>query len=294
MFSNEPIEAVQQFFGLDYPMVFHVLSLPGGVWGMLLVLGIGRWLGGREAVYATLGAIIVATAIKEGIGMILDVPRPEGPDIMVYKDIEISSFPSGHTMVATVAWGSLWSQRILPLWIPLAVAGAVSLGRVYLGVHYVTDVVGGFLLALPVLFAYHTVWRHLWPWLRRRSFSFWCVWGVAFVVGTLPALAIAPDNPRRWEIVGLALGTVLALMIEHRYLPAGVVRSGPSAALAVAVGLTGAALLIALDWLTEEMLPLGLVMVALTAFWVLLVAPRSFTALGWTHGHPQGSAARST
>lgn len=65
------------------------------------------------------------------------------------------SFPSGHALVSTVVYGTLL-LIVLPLvprrWRPVLVAGtvllvlAIGFTRLALGVHYVSDVLGGFVL----------------------------------------------------------------------------------------------------------------------------------------------------
>lgn len=65
---------------------------------------------------------------------------------------DLYSFPSGHTAAATVAISvfSINSPNLLPVLILFAIL--VGLSRVYLGVHYLTDVIVGALLALLSLF----------------------------------------------------------------------------------------------------------------------------------------------
>lgn len=59
-------------------------------------------------------------------------------------------FPSGHAVMAfALALGVIIYNRKAGLWL-LFLAIMVSLSRVFVGVHYPTDIVGGFLLALVV------------------------------------------------------------------------------------------------------------------------------------------------
>ena len=81
------------------------------------------------------------------------------------------SFPSGHTMLATYGYGALL-LTFLPLiprrWRGLAIGGwllmvvAIGSARLGLGVHYITDVLGGFVLGLAWLAAStaaFSIWR---------------------------------------------------------------------------------------------------------------------------------------
>lgn len=78
------------------------------------------------------------------------------PDIASIAPEPTFAYPSGHAaasavfaiIVGVVVWRTPWRWRIVPL--VAAWALGVAWSRVYLGVHYPTDVVGGWLLACAV------------------------------------------------------------------------------------------------------------------------------------------------
>ena len=78
--------------------------------------------------------------------------RPEGEWGSIYRNTDPHSFPSGHAaralliaVVGTVLAPSLWLVIFLWVWAPL-----VSLARVSMGVHYLSDVIAGAILGVIV------------------------------------------------------------------------------------------------------------------------------------------------
>lgn len=117
--------------------------------------GRSRWWQGALAAVAILG---VCVAVRFGISLTLRRPRPPQADWA--RTASGFAFPSGHTttsaVVAVLFCVALTRCGIRPGWrraarsLAVAWAVAVGLSRVYLGVHWPTDVVGGWLLALAL------------------------------------------------------------------------------------------------------------------------------------------------
>jgi undecaprenyl-diphosphatase len=115
------------------------------------------------------GALVIDATMK----VIFERPRPKLDYAAVLPDY---SFPSGHSMngivfyvgLALIIW-SIFGRRVgLPA---VVVAALVALGigtsRIYLGYHYLTDVLGGFLAGTAWLIIVATAFRarpKLWPW----------------------------------------------------------------------------------------------------------------------------------
>jgi undecaprenyl-diphosphatase len=134
-----------------------------GVAALVLVLG---WLSGRprDGVAGAL-TIAIGSLVVEVTKRLTERMRPDFLDPVIQA--VGYSFPSGHTTNATVAYGVLgvlvarmpWATAIrvaIDIVLGVIVFG-VGLSRVWLGVHYPTDVLAGWLLGGAVVLTYAAV-----------------------------------------------------------------------------------------------------------------------------------------
>ncbi|MEW9520415.1 phosphatase PAP2 family protein [Streptomyces tubercidicus] len=100
------------------------------------------------------GTVLVGVGLQQGLKAVVGRERPVWPDPV--DTAHYAAFPSGHAMSALIAGALvLWLLRLggaRPLWCwtarTVAVVSVAGVGftRVYLGVHWLSDVVAGWLL----------------------------------------------------------------------------------------------------------------------------------------------------
>jgi undecaprenyl-diphosphatase len=124
---------------------------------LAVVVVTGMWLAGRLRLgLAWLATLIGGGLWVDGLKNIFDRPRPP---YNTFFTTEFSySFPSGHSASSAVAYGMLayclalhWRTRRLRLGLLVGFGAFVLLigfTRLYLGVHYLSDVLAGYGLAL--------------------------------------------------------------------------------------------------------------------------------------------------
>ena len=121
------------------------------------------------------------------------------------------SFPSGHSSGAVAAYGSLavYEKDRKLLWVlALVLPLLVGFSRVYVGAHYPTDVLCGWLLGLLVV--------ALVPWLRRKIRSRWLFYGVLLIT-SLPGFFYCTSNDY-FSSFGMLIGFMLAEPFEEKYV----------------------------------------------------------------------------
>mgnify|MGYP002621435277 CR=1 FL=1 len=148
----------------------------GGVGALtlfILVVSGYLWMDGKLRMMlflltATLSGVVVSLALKHFFS------RPR-PDIVPHlSHVTTSSFPSGHSMLSAIVYltlGSLLAAsvprrglKVYVLSIAIVLSLIVGVSRVYLGVHYPTDVLAGWIAGLVWALACWLVAR----WLQRR------------------------------------------------------------------------------------------------------------------------------
>ncbi|MEW2071334.1 phosphatase PAP2 family protein [Streptomyces sp. NPDC007346] len=117
------------------------------------------WRGARLLALWVAAATLLGSLLQQGLKAAVDRERPRWPDPV--DTAHFSAFPSGHAMTAVVSCGLLlWLLRLYgagpALWAGAVAVAVVSMTgvaatRVYLGVHWLTDVVGGALLGVAVV-----------------------------------------------------------------------------------------------------------------------------------------------
>ncbi len=148
--------------GEPFADVLRLLSGTEVVAAIGAVLAVIAWLAGRRRPALALAAgLAVMVLLQFLVKEIVDRPRPDAGLVELRAGFTSPSFPSGHTMSPTYLYGFLASAALASslsavLRAGLAVVAALflllgGLANVYLGVHWTSDVIGGYLWALAVL-----------------------------------------------------------------------------------------------------------------------------------------------
>jgi len=216
---------------LDLPFIGLSLLGQEALYVLLPVLywGFNRRTGARLALLFLLSAWANALA-----KLLANQPRPfqYDPRVLQLSAATGGGFPSGHTQGAVVVWGYLAARR--RRWWLWVLAGLlillIPLSRVYLGLHFPVDLLGGYVIGAALLLPYLGLEPAAEAWLDRKGL--WWQLGLALCVSALLAIGSgaadkaaavqAVDSPEM--IVAFLAGIAIGLVLERRWVrfePAG-------------------------------------------------------------------------
>ena len=171
LWGTRVIQSVQALGNPALDALFKAITFVGDEKFALLVVPFLYWSLNKalavRAAFLYLGSAYVNTALKA----LFAVPRPSATSVRVLESVEGYSFPSGHAQTATTVWGYLatqirqrWFQAVAVVLIIL-----VGLSRVYLAVHFPTDVLAGWLIGAVLLWASLKVEPIFIGWFKHQS-----------------------------------------------------------------------------------------------------------------------------
>ena len=142
--------------------IFYILFMPTIYWC------VDAWAGLR------IGVMLLASASFNGFfKVLLKGPRPYWISDKIVPGVHETSFgiPSGHAMNSTSVWGqsALETKNRKAIWSAIILVLLISLSRLVLGVHFLSDVLLGLLLGVLLLLAFSKLQKPLGAWLKKQT-----------------------------------------------------------------------------------------------------------------------------
>ena len=143
------------------PIAKFVTNLGGAIFIIALAIVLFIVIKNKKVGISIFTNLAIITILNQLLKRILQRPRPTE-----YRIIEETgySFPSGHSMISMAFYGYLiyliykYIENKYVKWILISLLSIlicmIGVSRIYLGVHYTSDVLGGFLIAISYLVIY--------------------------------------------------------------------------------------------------------------------------------------------
>ena len=143
------------------PIAKFITNFGGAIFLVIATITLFIVIRNKKIGISILSNLAIVTVLNQLIKRILQRPRPTE-----YRIIEETgySFPSGHSMVSMAFYGYFiyliykYVKNKYVKWISISLLSLliclIGISRIYLGVHYTSDVLGGFLISISYLIIY--------------------------------------------------------------------------------------------------------------------------------------------
>ena len=155
---------LQSSSGLTY-FFSHMTNIFGDKGGIivavLLALVLYLLFKQKEATIWFAATVVLSLALNTVIKVIIGRERPDIHRLATFANEAGKSFPSGHSIFATIIFGSIFficlgklknrSSKILLGILCIILIALIMFSRIFVGVHYPSDTIGGFLEGISIL-----------------------------------------------------------------------------------------------------------------------------------------------
>ncbi|MBC8497233.1 MAG: phosphatase PAP2 family protein, partial [Chloroflexi bacterium] len=159
---GDGLAPVMQFFTSLGFEEFYLVIMPAIYWCFDTVIG------ARLAIM-----LVITTGVNAVLKIAFHSPRPFWVSNEVQAMSSETSFgiPSGHSQNAVSLWG-IWAASMKRRWawiVAIVVAFMIGISRLYLGMHFPTDVLIGWTIGLILLWAFIRLESHTLQWFTGQS-----------------------------------------------------------------------------------------------------------------------------
>ncbi|MBQ9744057.1 MAG: phosphatase PAP2 family protein [Clostridia bacterium] len=195
------------------------------------------WCFSKKDGYYLLSVGFVGTVLNQFLKLAFRIPRPwvEDPSFTIVESARAEatgySFPSGHTQSAVGNFGGLayTYKSKKSIWIPCVVACVlVAFSRMYLGVHFPTDVLVSVGIAIVLIFALKPVMNKAYdnPKIMYITLSTMALMSLALILyveffnfpADIDKHNIESGIKNAYTLFGATLGMILAFFLEKKYV----------------------------------------------------------------------------
>ncbi|MDL2234006.1 phosphatase PAP2 family protein [Ruminococcaceae bacterium OttesenSCG-928-L11] len=271
----ELLRGIQSIANPVLDVAAQIITMMGEQTVLVVLLCAIYWCYDKELGRGLFATMCASLCVNGAVKDIVRAERPIGQPGIVSQRVHTAtgySFPSGHTQSATTLCTGVAlvaKRRSLRIFMGV-LAVLVGLSRLYLGVHYPADVLGGWLLGGVIAAAFHFL-------ARGKGFH----WAMALCMLLAIVSILTGHSDDTWKSVALTAGLIPGLQLEKRYAAFTTDVSEGKLALRLLLGLVGTGLLYLLPRaLLPALLPVKMLSYFLVALFASGVYPCLFRKLG--------------
>ncbi|HHI3609890.1 TPA: phosphatase PAP2 family protein [Bacillus anthracis] len=181
----------------------------------LIVISISYWCISKRKAFHMIVMLCFSRYIGIMVKEFMKIPRPytyDGIEALYEKSAAGYSFPSTHVQLSTTFWGSfmiLCKKRIVWI-IGIIFIILVAISRLYLRVHWLSDIIGAVLFSVIVVYLYKKVTMEL----SDRKF----ILLQRIILAVSLIMYVMTSQVDNLKLLGVLTGSTIGIMLENHFI----------------------------------------------------------------------------
>jgi len=204
----EPLMSAFSFLGNE---MFFLLVMTGLYWSIDSSLGLRVGF-----------ALLSSTSLNSFLKLIFKGARPYwfNDQVIAFNHEPSFGFPSGHAQSSVTVWGRI-AYAVKKYWfwiIAVLIILGIGFSRIYLGVHFTSDVLGGWLIGIIFLIVFILLEKPFIKWWQKRKFSSQVIiaFGISFALIAITVGLLA--GVAKWHMPETLKTTEKLNLIDQHFL----------------------------------------------------------------------------
>lgn len=201
------LEAPMQAFTFLGSEMFFLLVMPALYWSIDPVIGFRAGM-----------LLIISGGLNSALKMFFHTPRPYWIDGSVKALTSETSFglPSGHSQNSAAIWGMVAhsTRKRAAMIIAVIVVFLIGFSRIYLGVHFLHDVLTGWLAGILLVIMYVSIEKPVANYLKTKTLGFQLLAALLFSLFFILLGKLGSSIANNWPLPGEWVNNAIAAGVD--------------------------------------------------------------------------------
>ncbi|HDR7794165.1 TPA: phosphatase PAP2 family protein [Bacillus luti] len=209
------LEWMTRLEGSVLTLFFKLVSSIANETLYLVIISILYWCVSKRKAFHMIVMLCFSGYIGIVVKEFMKIPRPytyDGVQALYEKSASGYSFPSTHVQLATTFWGSfmtLFKKRIIWI-IGIVFIALIAISRLYLRVHWLSDVMGAAILSIMIVYLYTKFTMKLSD--KKFILLQQCILIVSIITYFMT------DQIDNFKLLGILTGSTVGIMLENHFI----------------------------------------------------------------------------